>query len=71
MSTREHAVAFLRSLKAGDEGVTIYQDVIDHVLAALDAACPHCGRCRDELKTEAERACEHFLAGKPMRDFEG
>ena len=38
MSTREHAVAFLRRLKAGDEGVTIHQDVIDHVLAALDDA---------------------------------
>ena len=72
MSTREHAIAFLRRLKAGDEGVPIYQDVIDHVLAALDSACPHCGRCRDEpKKTEAERACDHFLSGAPMRDFEG
>jgi hypothetical protein len=22
-------------------------------------------------KTEAERACDHFLSGAPMRDFEG
>jgi hypothetical protein len=38
MTTREQAIAFLRSLKAGDEGATIYQDVIDHVLAALTEA---------------------------------
>jgi hypothetical protein len=72
MSERDQAIAFLRGLKAGDEGSVIYQAVIDHVLAALDDACPHCGRCRDEAKkTEAERACDHFLSGAPMRDFEG
>ena len=36
--SRGRAIAFLRSLKAGNEGATIYQDVIDHVLAALDEA---------------------------------
>ena len=38
MTTRADAIAFLRALRAGDEGAVIYQDVIDHVLAALDAA---------------------------------
>lgn len=40
MTTRDQALAFLRGLKLGGYGVTmtIYQDVVDHVLAALDEA---------------------------------
>lgn len=36
MSTRDDAIKFLRGLKLSYMGVTIYQDIIDHVLAALD-----------------------------------
>ena len=38
MTTREHALTFLRGLKLGNYGatMTIYQDVVDHVLGALD-----------------------------------
>jgi hypothetical protein len=35
-ASRGQAIAFLRSLAAGSDGVTIYQDVIDHILAEVD-----------------------------------
>ena len=53
MATREkrnQSVAFLRSLKAGDEGVTIYQDVIDDVLDALDEARAEVERLRGAIE---------------------
>jgi hypothetical protein len=38
MTTREQAIDFLRKVHTSDTGPTIYQDVIDHVLVALDEA---------------------------------
>lgn len=35
---REQSIRFLRGLNTGDAGVTIYQDIIDDVLSALDSA---------------------------------
>ena len=67
------AIAFLRSLRTGrDEGATIYQDAIDAVLAALDAAqareaearglLGECVRERDRLSTGLVRSIDAFLA---------
>jgi hypothetical protein len=59
MTTREQAIAFLRGLKAGDEGATIYQDVIDHVLAAFTEA-ERSERAALDSVDSLTRACAEF-----------
>ncbi len=67
MTTREQALTFLRGLKRGNYGatMTIYQDVVDHVLAEVDEQT---ARAEALLKQSAEW---ETLALEARRDLEG
>ncbi|HEY6462235.1 MAG TPA: hypothetical protein VIY73_18840, partial [Polyangiaceae bacterium] len=62
---RAQSIAFLRTLRAGDEGQTIYQGVIDDVLAELDAARAEVERSRAEAFEEAARECDRAAVAIP------
>ena len=77
MSTRDDAIKFLRGLKLSCMGVTIYQDIIDHVLAALDDSLSSERGARDangilSRELEAARAeCEALRRERDRRTEDG
>ena len=80
MTTREQALTFLRGLKLGNYGatMTIYPDVVDHVLGALDEA--EADRRRALKRADAfaldtqtcdeavQSLCEMIVAARAERD---
>lgn len=59
MGEREGHIAFLRSLKQGSEGIAIYQDTVDAVLAEVDDLNAEVARLR-----RGERPSSEFSAAE-------
>jgi hypothetical protein len=60
MTNQDKSIAFLRSLHAGDVGVTIYQDVITDVLCRLNQL--------QDVVRQADKMAEAVLIGAGARE---
>jgi hypothetical protein len=69
MTTRDQAIAFLRGVKDGRGPQTIYQDVIEHALAALDEATERVSGLEELLEAAATR--NHCMYGPAVEHDRG